>query len=272
MKRFLSVICMALLAGGMIFTSCTNQYTITVKAEPAEGGVVEGGGSYNAQVTATLKATPNEGYEFVKWNDGVTTPTYTITVTQDDVYTAHFQKIAPGVKVTFNGSNWQAGTYQAAYYTNYHAWDVYSSQQAGALPIADVCVFSDQAGTCQDEVDATGDFDNSSPIGWIHYYEQTAIYFEEDENGNPEQLYGDWWAKNATVNITKFDATALTLSSKVDATMFHATEAFTEGGSVAGASTAPMNVTMTDCNLTSAKGSADLAKRKHHNGYAKIAQ
>ena len=66
MKRFLSLVCMALLAGGMIFTSCDKKYTITVEANPANAGTVTGGGTFTDQATTTLTATPNAGYQFVK--------------------------------------------------------------------------------------------------------------------------------------------------------------------------------------------------------------
>ena len=71
MKKLLSVFCMAVLAGGLIFTSCTKKYTITVKANNDAYGTVTGGGDYEENATATLAATPNAGYTFVKWDDGV---------------------------------------------------------------------------------------------------------------------------------------------------------------------------------------------------------
>ena len=42
-------------------------YTITATANPANGGQVEGGGTYNYGATATLTATPATGYHFVNW-------------------------------------------------------------------------------------------------------------------------------------------------------------------------------------------------------------
>ena len=65
MKKLLSVFCMAVLAGGMIFTSCTKNFTITTAAEPAEGGTVTGGGTYQDGAVCTITAVPNEGWEFV---------------------------------------------------------------------------------------------------------------------------------------------------------------------------------------------------------------
>lgn len=66
-------------------------YTLTVTA--GTGGTVSGGGTYNNQATATLKATPNTGYKFVKWSDGNTLATRTVTVTGNATYTATFEKL-----------------------------------------------------------------------------------------------------------------------------------------------------------------------------------
>ena len=67
------------------------QFTITVSANPADGGTVEGGGTYDYNTTATLAATPNTGYEFVNWNDGNTNASRMVTVTENASYTANFQ-------------------------------------------------------------------------------------------------------------------------------------------------------------------------------------
>ena len=45
-------------------------HIVTVKATPAEGGSVSGGGSINEGSSATVTALPAEGYEFVRWMEG----------------------------------------------------------------------------------------------------------------------------------------------------------------------------------------------------------
>lgn len=67
-------------------------HKITTEASPAEGGTVEGGGTYNLYSTATLIATPASGYKFVEWSGGVTTPTINVRVTADVTITAYFEK------------------------------------------------------------------------------------------------------------------------------------------------------------------------------------
>lgn len=108
--RFLGI---ALMACSMLFVSCKKdkQYTITVNANDATMGTVTGGGVYNANETATLTATANEGYQFVKWQDGNTTNPRTITVTKDETYTATFEALPAGVYVSFGPDKWTAGEF-----------------------------------------------------------------------------------------------------------------------------------------------------------------
>lgn len=67
-----------------------NSYTLTVTA--GAGGTVSGGGTYNYGATATLKATPSAGYHFVKWSDGNTNASRTVTVTGNATYIATFEQ------------------------------------------------------------------------------------------------------------------------------------------------------------------------------------
>ena len=72
-----------------------NTYDITVIAEPEEGGIVNGMGSYSHGESCTLTAVCNENYIFVNWTkDGVEVSadsSYTFIVTETEEYVAHFQ-------------------------------------------------------------------------------------------------------------------------------------------------------------------------------------
>lgn len=74
-----------------------DSYDILAMAEPREGGIVEGSGSYEAGTVVTLTATANEDYNFINWtkdNEVVSTETsYTFTVVDDAVYVANFEEI-----------------------------------------------------------------------------------------------------------------------------------------------------------------------------------
>ena len=71
------------------FTATKRKYTLTVTA--GTGGSVSGGGTYEYGTKPTLTATPASGYKFVKWSDGVTTASRTVTVTGNATYTAEFE-------------------------------------------------------------------------------------------------------------------------------------------------------------------------------------
>ena len=64
-----------------------NVYTVEATAV---NGTVTGAGEYNHGTEVTLTATPAEGYRFVKWSDGDTNATRTITVTADVTLIAEF--------------------------------------------------------------------------------------------------------------------------------------------------------------------------------------
>ncbi len=71
-----------------------NSYNVTVSANPAAGGTVTGGGTFNHGASCTLTATANTGYTFTKWTkNGVqvsTNATYTFNVTEAAAYVAVF--------------------------------------------------------------------------------------------------------------------------------------------------------------------------------------
>ena len=68
--------------------------TITVVANPVEGGTVTGGGFYESGTTCTVTATANEGFVFANWTkDGVIASTntdYTFQVAGNMTLVAHF--------------------------------------------------------------------------------------------------------------------------------------------------------------------------------------
>lgn len=69
-----------------------NRYELIV--HPSVGGTVTGGGTYDYGTKVTLKATPSDGYHFVKWSDDDTNPTRTVTVTRSYTYVAIFAQDA----------------------------------------------------------------------------------------------------------------------------------------------------------------------------------
>ena len=78
-----------------------DSYTITVSADPAEGGTVTGSGSYSKGTLVTLNAIPNSGWHFVGWYNGSIQTSSSASdphlVIADVTLTAKFEKDAdPG--------------------------------------------------------------------------------------------------------------------------------------------------------------------------------
>ena len=97
--------------------------TITLAANPTNGGTVSGGGTYQQGQTCTVHATPSSGYTFQKWtyqgSQVSTSAHYTFTVTETRHLVAHFVQQAPNTYTitatadpTNGGTVSGAGTYQ----------------------------------------------------------------------------------------------------------------------------------------------------------------
>ena len=95
------------------------EYTITVSANPSNGGTVTGGGTYQHGDQCTVEATMNEGYTFINWTeDGEVASTharYTFNVNSDRTLVANFQvqsyTISASANPTNGGTVTGAGTY-----------------------------------------------------------------------------------------------------------------------------------------------------------------
>ena len=74
-------------------------YTVTLTANPAEGGSVSGGGTYEYGTTCTVHAVPAEGYAFENWTDEGDIVSdnhdYTFMVTSSRTLKANFRELPP---------------------------------------------------------------------------------------------------------------------------------------------------------------------------------
>ena len=71
------------------------KYTITVQANNATMGSVEGGGTVYIGESVEIRALPNLGHAFIKWDDGNTSAIRTVRVDGNKTYTAIFQAMNP---------------------------------------------------------------------------------------------------------------------------------------------------------------------------------
>lgn len=71
-----------------------NQYTIAISADPAEGGTVSGGGSFDHGETVTVVASANDKFAFAGWSENGATvstqATYSFAATQNRTLVANF--------------------------------------------------------------------------------------------------------------------------------------------------------------------------------------
>ena len=67
-------------------------YTVSLAADPSDGGTVSGAGSYSYGSSVTIKAIPADDFLFVKWSDGSQQAVRTISITRDYNLTATFRR------------------------------------------------------------------------------------------------------------------------------------------------------------------------------------
>lgn len=115
--RFLG---MTVLVCALIMISCNKheQFTVTVNANDSSMGTVTGGGVYEKNTMATLRAVPNPNYEFVCWKNGSTKNPRMVTVTANASYTAIFdfvggEFIVGSIMVTMGDESWEASSFYA---------------------------------------------------------------------------------------------------------------------------------------------------------------
>ena len=87
-------------------TSPTPTFIIDATANPAEGGEISGGGTYQTGVECTLTATANEGYTFSNWTENgevvSANANYTFTVNADRTLVANFTLQSYTINVSAN--------------------------------------------------------------------------------------------------------------------------------------------------------------------------
>lgn len=93
----------------------TSNYTISVMANPTEGGTATGGGSYEEGQTCTVNATVNSGYIFDNWTENgtvvSTNASYTFTVNGDRNLIANFsQVVLPTYTVNVSANPTEGGS------------------------------------------------------------------------------------------------------------------------------------------------------------------
>ena len=97
------------------------EYTVSVSANPSNGGTVTGGGIFQQGQQCTVTATANEGYNFTNWTEGgnvvSTQASYTFTVNTNRNLVANFSQQSYTINASASPSN--GGTVSGAGNYNY---------------------------------------------------------------------------------------------------------------------------------------------------------
>lgn len=90
------------------FSGSTQNYSLLLTSEPAQGGNVSGAGSYAAGTTVTASATANTGYSFVGWFNGSTlvssNANYSFQLNANTTLTAKFEETTQGYTVAVSAN------------------------------------------------------------------------------------------------------------------------------------------------------------------------
>ena len=87
-------------------------YIVTVNSTDTTMGTVSAGGEVEEGDSFTIRATANDGYHFLRWNDGDTNAERTVVVTSDTTFTAYFEadEVVTTYTVTVVSANPEMGT------------------------------------------------------------------------------------------------------------------------------------------------------------------
>ena len=95
------------------FNEIIPEYTITVNADPTNGGEVSGGGIYSLGATCVLTASPNPDFVFENWTrndiEVSTSPSFDFEVTRNAEYVAHFVQDANHCTITAIADPFEGG-------------------------------------------------------------------------------------------------------------------------------------------------------------------
>lgn len=86
-------------------------YTLAAASYDGAMGSVSGSGTYQIGTRATITATPERGYGFSHWNDGVTTNPRQVRMMSDTSFVAFFVPVFYHVSVSANDDNYGRGAY-----------------------------------------------------------------------------------------------------------------------------------------------------------------
>ena len=185
------------------FQAQPQSYTITVSANPTNGGNVTGGGTYQQGQSCTVTATANNGYSFTNWTENgnvvSTQASYTFTVTGNRTLVANFTQQQYTITATANPTN--GGTVTGGGNYNYG--------QSCTLTATPATGFTFQKWTkngTQVSTNATYTFTVTESAAYVAHFQAQSYYIATNSNpsnggtttGNGTYSYGSSCTVTAT--------------------------------------------------------------------------
>lgn len=90
------------------------RYTLSLNESPSNGGTTTGEGTYASGTKVTVNATPNSGWRFIRWSDGLARQ-HTVTMNSNKSLTAYFEKYSVTGDEIFSGTSLTSSTYWRAF-------------------------------------------------------------------------------------------------------------------------------------------------------------
>ncbi len=155
-----------------VFEAITT-YALTVNANDASMGTVAGSGTYEAGTYATISATPNTGYRFLRWDDGSNENPRTVSVTGIATYTAVFDVLPAGwVDLGLpSGLLWtetNLGASSPEQYGDYYAWAETTPNKA-SYSHSTTAYYSGSAYTKYNATDGLTTLESSDDIAYLTF-------------------------------------------------------------------------------------------------------
>ena len=155
------------------------------------------------------------------------------------------------VRLVFGDTSWTAAAVQGINYAEYGAigLNAFSDTEGATFPQFQSGIMASAVGTYTDAITEQLSY-GSGIVAWLEYYQSS--YWTISGTA-----YGDWWAKEATINITAIDLTALKVSLNINATMFLFGDLVVDGQIdptlLSNATTQSMTVAAVDVEMLTAK-------------------
>ena len=189
-------------------------YTITVYANPINGGTVSGGGTYTYGQWCTVHANANNGYNFINWTENgnvvSTNANYNFQVTNSRVLVAHFEEAsqipegaidglftinANGNQVYFSQGNLQynaaQGTHQCADGTTKQGTWRFAENQLSFVGGVDMWTGIEWGNVYENGMKCDNTLASSTYNGWIDLFSWGTSGYHD--NNDPYNIHFEPW-------------------------------------------------------------------------------